>query len=135
MKTEILKFREEAGLSLQELADLVGVSKPHVWELEKKGGNPSIATAYKLEKALNCSVYDLFPNQFERVNATTTARFIGVMNLGDEKQKVVHYINMAVNDLNDGCKYVGNETDIAIKYLSLASAKVSNAVKQLNLGM
>lgn len=43
------ELRVEKGVSLQVVADVVGVTKPHVWELEKgKTKNPSLELLKKL---------------------------------------------------------------------------------------
>lgn len=55
---ELIKTkRETAGMSLQELADVVGVSKAHVWDLEQgKTENPSLMLTLKLSVALGVPV-------------------------------------------------------------------------------
>jgi len=45
--------REESGFSLQELSDLIGISKKALYEIEKKRKNPSAETVEKLEKVLS----------------------------------------------------------------------------------
>ena len=44
--------REQVGFSLQELSDLIGISKKALYEIEKKRKNPSAETVERLEKAL-----------------------------------------------------------------------------------
>lgn len=45
----LFSLREKTGESLQEVADKVGVSKAHVWELEKgRSKNPSFDLVCKL---------------------------------------------------------------------------------------
>lgn len=44
--------REEVGFSLQELSELIGISKKALYEIEKKRKNPSAETVEKLEKML-----------------------------------------------------------------------------------
>lgn len=55
---ELIKSkRETAGLSLQELADVCGVSKAHVWDLEQGNTeNPSLMLTLKLSVALGVPV-------------------------------------------------------------------------------
>lgn len=49
--------RRERGLSLQEVADRAGLSKSHVWDLEKgRSRNPTIGTAVNLARALGVSL-------------------------------------------------------------------------------
>ena len=46
-------FRENRGMSLQDVADAAGISKAHVWDLERgKSVNPTIETIAKLGAAL-----------------------------------------------------------------------------------
>ena len=47
----LFSLRQKSGESLQEVADAVGVSKAHVWELEKgRSANPSFELVRKLAK-------------------------------------------------------------------------------------
>ena len=49
--------REELRLSLQEVADRIGASKAHIWELENgRAKNPTVRMILGLAVALECSV-------------------------------------------------------------------------------
>lgn len=51
------KTRARLGLSLQAVADRAGLSKSHVWDLEKgRSANPTIATAVAVARALGVSL-------------------------------------------------------------------------------
>ncbi len=53
MKTIISTERGRQGLSLQTVADLAGITKSHMWELENgRSVNPTVWTVYGLSKAL-----------------------------------------------------------------------------------
>ena len=52
METKIRQFRQEMGLTRQELADSVGVTRQTVNALENARYNPSLLLAYKLTKIL-----------------------------------------------------------------------------------
>ena len=52
METKISQFRQEMGLTQQELADSVGVTRQTVNALENARYNPSLLLAYKLTKIL-----------------------------------------------------------------------------------
>ena len=53
----LFSLRQKAGQSLQEVADAVGVSKAHVWELEKgRSTNPSFELVRKLAHHFGVSV-------------------------------------------------------------------------------
>lgn len=46
---QLFSLRQKSGQSLQQVADAVGVSKAHVWELEKgRSRNPSFDLVRKL---------------------------------------------------------------------------------------
>ena len=54
---KLQEMRQRAGKSLQEVADAVGVSKTHVWALEKgKSENPSQDLVKKLADFFNVPV-------------------------------------------------------------------------------
>ena len=52
METKIRQFRQEKGITQQELADLVGVTRQTVNALENARYNPSLLLAYKITKIL-----------------------------------------------------------------------------------
>lgn len=60
IKQRVKELREGLDMSLQELADAVGASKAHIWDLEQgRSANPSIDLLTKLAKTLKVSVADL----------------------------------------------------------------------------
>ena len=49
LEARLFEFRQNAKVSLQKVADAVGVSKAHIWELEKgRSTNPSFDLVRKL---------------------------------------------------------------------------------------
>jgi transcriptional regulator with XRE-family HTH domain len=53
----LTKLRIARGESLQQVADAVGVSKPHIWELEKgRAQNPAMALVTRLADHFKVSV-------------------------------------------------------------------------------
>jgi putative transcriptional regulator len=61
VKTKITKYRKELGLTQQELADLVDVTRQTIISLEQGRYNPSLQLAYKIAKTLNKKhVEDIF---------------------------------------------------------------------------
>jgi putative transcriptional regulator len=53
-------MRERTGLTQEELAARVGVSRQTIISLEKGKYNPSITLAYSLAKVFSMSIEDLF---------------------------------------------------------------------------
>lgn len=74
MKSNLKKFREEAGLSLQKFGDMCGKSKAHMHELEKESANPTLTTAYSIAKVIDKSVYDIWPDTTKIIEETITVR-------------------------------------------------------------
>lgn len=75
MKSNLKQFRQDAGLTLQGLGDMCGVSKPHLHDLEKETGSaPKITTAYAIAKVLDKTVYDIWPDTTEVVEETIVVR-------------------------------------------------------------
>ncbi len=52
METKIRKFRQDKGITQQELADLAGVTRQTINALENARYNPSLILAYKITKIL-----------------------------------------------------------------------------------
>lgn len=54
---QLFSLRQKTGETLQEVADKVGVSKAHVWELEKgRSRNPSFELVLKLATHYGVSI-------------------------------------------------------------------------------
>jgi putative transcriptional regulator len=61
METKIRQFRQELGMTQQELADSVGVTRQTINALENARYNPSLLLAYKISKILGKdSIEDVF---------------------------------------------------------------------------
>ena len=59
MKTLVKDYRTAAGMTQQQLADLVHVSSRTIISLEKEQYNPSLLLAYRLAQVFHTSVEDL----------------------------------------------------------------------------
>lgn len=57
----IRALRAKRGMSLQQVGNAAGITKAHVWELEKgTADNPSVSTLAGLGSALGVSAVELF---------------------------------------------------------------------------
>lgn len=56
MKTKVRELRTAAGLTQQQLAEMVGVSSRTIISIEKEQYNPSLILAYKMAKVFNVSI-------------------------------------------------------------------------------
>lgn len=81
---EIVKQRrEESGLSLQGLADAVGLTKSHLWDIERgKTVNIGLLTAVRLSIALAVPVNALAASAIE---STVTAYVVPVVPDGGKE--------------------------------------------------
>jgi putative transcriptional regulator len=66
MKTKIKELREKRNLTQEALAEKVDVTRQTILFLEKGKYNPSLRLAYKIAKALNSKIEDLFSFEDER---------------------------------------------------------------------
>ena len=70
MAVRIAKLRREKGQSLQDVADAVGVSKAHIWELEKgKADNPSMGLVTRIADHFGVTVAYLVGEDVESPDA------------------------------------------------------------------
>lgn len=84
----LFSLRQASGESLQGVADAVGVSKAHVWELEKgRSKNPSFELVRKLAKHYGVSVDVMAGDSGEPdpkdVRIERIHRELGELNQGD----------------------------------------------------
>jgi putative transcriptional regulator len=57
METKIRQLRQNKGITQQELADSVGVTRQTINALENGRYNPSLLLAYKITRILNEATY------------------------------------------------------------------------------
>jgi DNA-binding XRE family transcriptional regulator len=60
INTRIKELRARYNLTQDELADMVGVTRQTMLYLEKGKYNPSLVLAYKVAKALNSTIEEVF---------------------------------------------------------------------------
>ncbi|MFX1373312.1 MAG: helix-turn-helix domain-containing protein [Promethearchaeota archaeon] len=60
IKSKVKDFREELGLTQQQLADQVGVSRQTIYYLEKGDYNPSLILSFKLTEIFQTSLDNIF---------------------------------------------------------------------------
>ena len=58
--TQIHVWRAKKRMTQQELADLAGVSRQTIMQLEKNKYNPSLILAYTIAQILEADINDLF---------------------------------------------------------------------------
>lgn len=55
----VKRRRIQAGISQVDLARMVGISRSHIYELEKGEGNPMLTTQHRIAAALGTTIDDL----------------------------------------------------------------------------
>lgn len=70
LAVRLKKYRQSKKLSLQQLANLVGVSKAHIWDLEtERAKSPSLEVLKKISTQLNVPIATLIGENPEGVEA------------------------------------------------------------------
>ncbi len=88
----ITDLRLKAGQSLQQAADAVGVSKAHIWELEKgKSDNPSMRLVERLADHFGVSVAFLMGEEVNASDADVELQrmFRQAGSLGEFERKIL----------------------------------------------
>jgi putative transcriptional regulator len=62
LKSRIKEIREEAGFSRPKFAEMVDVHWETIKAYEVKGAYPSLKVAFKIAKALDVKIEDLYEN-------------------------------------------------------------------------
>lgn len=107
-------LRAEKKLTLQEVADKLGVSKPHVWELEKgKSKNPSADTLLKLSELFKVPIDTLLNNNVDSETSPEAAallRTVDSAGLSKEEFEIVQQaVDFALRALKANKKDEGSE--------------------------
>ena len=63
--TNTRKLRTNKGLTLEALANKVGIGKSMLCQIERGTKTMSLPIAVEISKALNCSIYDLLDEEEE----------------------------------------------------------------------
>jgi len=92
LATKLRELRTKKRKSLQEVADAVGASKAHIWDLETgRAKNPSYELLVNLAKAFDVSVADLVGEnpQGEDEEPQMVAMYRELKELSEEDRKVI----------------------------------------------
>jgi transcriptional regulator with XRE-family HTH domain len=91
LAARIRELRLRSGQSLQEVADAIGVSKTHIWELEKgRSQNPSMDILGKLADHFKVTITSLVGEDLEATGADEQLmRMFRQAGELDERERVV----------------------------------------------
>lgn len=90
--TRLTQLRLKASQSLQDVASSVGVSKAHIWELEKeRTDNPSMGLVQRLADHFNVSVTFMIGEDIDAPDANTDLQrmFRQAKDLDDRERKIL----------------------------------------------
>lgn len=105
MGARLKSLREKSGESLQQVADAVGVSKAHVWELEKeRSANPSFDLVRRLAEHFGVAVEVLSGKSEE-----PTAEDVALHRLHRELRELSPRDRIAVSNMIDALKRAGRD--------------------------
>ena len=84
------ELRVRKGKSLQEVADALGVSKTHIWELEKgRADNPSLELLTKMADYFKVSIKHLVGEDFESSQNDEMARMFRQVGDLEENERAI----------------------------------------------
>ena len=110
MKNRVRELRTEAGITQQQLADLVHVSSRTIISLEKGQYNPSLLLAYRLALVFRTTVEDLYclaenKEQEDRENEEWTEGTYVLRNSGTDSGRGADHVHLSGGPAADwsGC--------------------------------
>lgn len=89
---KIKKARKNKGLTLEQLANIVGSSKSYMWQLETDTDiKPSVQLVAKIAEALDVTIDYLINQESERMdlNEEASVFFRGYKELDDTSRKII----------------------------------------------
>jgi transcriptional regulator with XRE-family HTH domain len=90
ISASLKEMRAEKGQSLQEVADAIGASKAHVWEIENgRSRNPSINLLQRLADHFGISVSTLIGEDSPSVDDEALAFYRSVRSLSESDREVL----------------------------------------------
>jgi len=60
MKNKVRDLRKQKGLTQEQLAEIIGVSRQTINAIEKEKFDPSLPTAFKMSKLFQMSIEEFF---------------------------------------------------------------------------
>lgn len=104
LAAQIKTLRMKKGLSLQEMADVIGISKAHLWDMESgRSGNPSMELLKKLSDCLGVSIGQLVGEE-PAADAPSEAKamFRQLTTLGVDDRKLIEGLLRQLHERKTG---------------------------------
>ena len=97
IKSRVKEFREDLGLTQQQLAENIGVSRQTIYYLEKGDYNPSLTLSFNLSKLFDKSLDTIFyqePVIFDVLGNITIHEFNNITEeTGLERERILGILN------------------------------------------
>lgn len=100
MKIRLKELRKARGWNQSELASLLGISAPHVSEMEQGKKNPSRPLLEQMAKLFCISVADMYEPDTD--GPTLHAMVDGIKSLSEKNRQMVNDLIQALLDKQDG---------------------------------
>jgi transcriptional regulator with XRE-family HTH domain len=104
-------LRMKKGQSLQQLADKVGATKAHIWEMEQgRSQNPSLVLLTNLARALDVSIKDLVgeaETTADKEQPQLAPLFRELRGLTSEQLDLIRTMTDKLREMGDGTKPEG----------------------------
>lgn len=97
------QLRKEKGLTLESLAKKAGVSKAHIWTIEK-GNSPKLDTVYKIARALDISIDLLIDITIDKTSTNERTLIRRYRKLSDRDQKLLLGIAKIFHEIDEKYK-------------------------------
>ena len=105
IKSRVKENRETLGLTQQQLAERIGVSRQTIYYLEKGDYNPSLTLSFELSKMFNKSLDSIFyqePVIFDVLGNKTIHEIDQItLRTGLEREKLLNILNCDDNRLDE----------------------------------
>jgi transcriptional regulator with XRE-family HTH domain len=99
------RFRMAKKLSLQDLADAIGASKAHVWDLETgKAQNPSLTLLTEFSRALGIPIKELVGESDQTDDAQLAPLFRDLRGLNESDLRMIKMLTDELRARKDGEK-------------------------------
>lgn len=110
LATKLVGLRRNRGESLQKAADAIGISKAHLWELERgRTANPSMGLVQSLADHYRSSIAFLIydgPAEMDAKDEALTVIWRDLKALSDEDRATAGVIIKALRDRSRECEPV-----------------------------
>jgi transcriptional regulator with XRE-family HTH domain len=101
--TKLKELRLRKAMSLQAVADAVGASKAHIWDLEtERAKNPTIELLVKLSRCFDVSVAEIIGENPDGEDESTemTAMYRDLKDLTDQDRETIKMMMERLKDRN-----------------------------------